>query len=239
MPESEAWLESLNDELPEVQIEKHNFEIIKTCDRARTLLQNMDDVELPVCEVLNIVREMRSLDYTATTWRRGSNWSFKTISRSEVTPNDKSVANFPETIQLHQDVWIAYEWNYHRTARIILHEQLLRCLERIRQGNHEQIRTEIIFMTQTSIETIQNLADEILSTVPQSLGDIDHKGHLQSLSEASKCRGLGGYFLLWPIKVVKQTKSVTDEQRQRGQRVFERIRECTGMKSTLGEMSCI
>jgi hypothetical protein len=239
MPESEAWLESLNDELPEVQIEKHNLEIGKICHRARTLLQKINDAGSSAYEVLEMVREMRVLDETAITWRQSPNWAFKVIPGSEIFPNDEAVSTFPRLIQLHHDIWIAYEWNYHRTARILLHEQLLRCLERIRQGSQGLIRGEIDLTTQTSIEIIQNLADDILSTVPQMLGDVDHKGRPQTLGEVSKCRGLGGYFLLWPIKVVKRSTLATEEQRHRAEAVFERIRDYTGMKSVLGDKSII
>jgi hypothetical protein len=239
MAESEAWLESLNDELPEVQIEKQSFEIARVCHRARTLLQNIKDVGLNLYAILDIVREMRALDQTAITWRQGPNWAFKVISRSEVYPSSESPSNFPETIHLYRDVWIAYEWNYHRTARILLHEQLLRCLYRAQEESQGLICTELDFTTRTSIEIIRNLADDILLTVPQMFGDVDLEGRLQSHSEAAKSRALGGYFLLWPIKIVKRLNSATDEQRSRGQAVFERIRECTGMKSALGDRSII
>jgi hypothetical protein len=239
LAESEAWLESLNDELPEVQIEKHSFEITKVCHRARTLLQDINGAGLNLYDVLNIVREMRALDQTAVTWRQGPNWAFKVISRSELCPQNELPPTLPETIHLYRDVWIAYEWNYHRTARIRLHEQLLRCLYRVQEDCQDQLYTEFDLTTRTSIEIIQNLVEDILSTVPQMLGDVNHEGRLQAIGEASKCTALGGYFLLWPIKIVKQLNSATDEQLSRGQAVFERIRECTGMKSALGNKSVI
>jgi hypothetical protein len=239
MAESDNWLESLNGELPEVQIEKHNSEIVKVCQRARTLLQRVKDVESPVYEVLNVVREMQVLDQAASNWRQGTNWAFRVVSRADISATSAAVSTFPENIHLNKDVWIAYEWNYHRTARILMHEQLLRCLERIRPYSQGQISSEIDFMTHTSIEIIRKLADDILSTVPQMLGDIDRDGRLQSLNESSRCRALGGYFLLWPIKIVKQLKSATEEQRHGGRIVFERVREYTGMKSALGDASII
>jgi hypothetical protein len=239
MPESDVWLESLNDELPEVQIEKHNLEIAKICHRARTLLQRINDAELSIHGVLDIVREMRVLDKTAITWRQGPNWEFRVLSRSDIFLYGEQTPAFPEIIQLHSDVWIAYEWNYHRTARILLHEQLLRCLERIRPGTQGDVRIEIDTIAQSSIEIVQSLADDILSTVPQMLGDIDHEGRVQSFSDSSKGRGLGGYFLLWSIKIVKRSKPAREEQRCRAEAVFERIREYTGMKATLGDASII
>jgi len=53
------------------------------------------------------------------------------------------------------------------------------------------------------------------------------------------CTGLGGYFLLWPIRVIKATPYATTEQTALAKNVFERIRYCTGMKSILGDASSI
>jgi hypothetical protein len=239
MLESKAWLDSLNDEMPEVQIEKQNFEIAKVCERAGNLLDSITDPKLEVGQVVSMVKEMHNLDRMAITWRKGPNWSFKTIHRSEMLLDAEAIPHFPQFIQLHRDTWIAYEWNYHRTARIILHGQLLQCLDQLLSTTQEAFQSDLKLLKQASIGIIQNLIDEILSTVPQSLGDIDQEGNLQVPSEASKCRGVGAYFLLWPIKITKTNKSATAEQRESAQYIFERIRDYTGMKDTLGELSCI
>ena len=90
---------------------------------------------------------MHELDQTAITWRQGSCWAYETIHRSELGRDELATSKFPEFIQLHPDVWIAYEWNYHRTARIILHEHLLECLDRLQslysgsKGNFRVIYT--------------------------------------------------------------------------------------------------
>jgi len=140
-------------------------------------------------------------------------------------------------------VWIAYEWNYHRTARVILHEHLLECLDQFQQvyaGDDDGLWTVVKSLRETSVSIIQSLVDEVLSTVPQSLGDVDHEGNIPAPSTGTSiCRGVGGYFLLWPMKIFKTTRSATGEQRITAREVFERIRECTGMKSTLGDASKI
>lgn len=92
------------------------------------------------------------------------------------------------------------------------------------------------------------LAGEILATVPQSLGDIDSAGNLlglkerfeeEVLEEKRSLQGVGAYFLLWPIKILKSHEFVDEEQREMARGVFERIREVTGMRDRLGEKSCI
>jgi hypothetical protein len=131
LPESEAWLDSLNDDLPYVRIEKDNFQISKICERARNLLARLDSSDLSIDQTLDMVKEIHDLDQVAASWRHGPDWAHKTIHHSEISQGEEAALQLPEYIQLHHDVWIAYEWNYHRTARIIMHEHLLECLYKL------------------------------------------------------------------------------------------------------------
>lgn len=247
LPESEAWLDSLNETLPYIRIEKDNHQITKICSRARSLLKSIDNDTHSAAQTLAMVQEMHDLDRTASTWRQGPGWAYKTIHRSEITTRGAPSAaskQLPEFVQLHHDVWIAYEWNYHRTGRIILHEHLLECLDRLDSlysSTQEEgpFPTDLSSIRQASLTTIRALVDEVLSTVPQSLGDIDHEGCLTEDKDPGtpEWKGVGGYFLLWPIKVIEAMRSPTAEQKNVAQGVFERIKECTGMKSALGEKS--
>jgi hypothetical protein len=239
LPESERWLDSLNDEMPEVHIEKDNHQISKACQRARSLLQQVS-TSVSRSQILDMVREMHTLDLKATSWRAGPNWAYKTVHCSELPLDEETMSKFPEFVQLHPDVWIAYEWDYQRTGRILLHENLLRCLDRLETlpPEPDEVQVDISSLRQTSIDIVQFLIDEILSTGPQMLGDVDHEGNLMDDAiGASICKGVGGYFLLWPIRIAKSTKYATAEQAIATQALFERIRECTGMKSALGDAS--
>ena len=129
LPESEVWLDSLDEAHPHVCIEKENSRINKICLRARNLRKRIDDTDIPAEQTLEMLKEIHELDRTATTWRQGPHRAYKTIRHSEMGQNELSVPKHPDFIQLHRDVWMAYEWNYHRTARIVLHEQLLECLD--------------------------------------------------------------------------------------------------------------
>ena len=203
---------------------------------------SINQSNLSVEQTLSMVNEMLALDRAATTWRDNPVWRYKTISLFEITQDIEMISTCPEYVQLHHDVWIAYEWNYHRTARIILHEHILLCLGRLESicaVGQEILLNDLRSLRQGSTTIVQGLVDEVLSTVPQSLGDIDHEGNIVDKSRIPKCRGVGGYFLLWPIKISKNTHSATERQRCAAQRVFERIRECTGMKSALGDLSSI
>jgi len=241
LPEAEAWLESLNDELPYIRIEKDNHQISKTSERARNLLKSIVDDENSADSIIQMIREMHDLDLVSATWRAGPGWAYRTVQRSELNQHHLLSPQYPKFVQLHTDVWIAYEWNYYRTGRILLHKQLLECLTRLEtMSSATLLLSTIQSFKEVSISVIRSLVDEILSTVPQSLGDIDREGKpLGNLPGTTICKGIGGYFLLWPIRVIKDSPIMSLEQSAAARTVFERIRDCTGMKTTLGEVSAV
>jgi hypothetical protein len=237
------WLDQFNDSEPFVRLEKNTNAISETCKRARALLDLVNAGDVPAPTIVDMIKELHSLDQVAVSWRQTSEWSFKNLKVSERPDLEPAAHGITDTIQLHPDIWMAYEWNYHRAARITFLEQLLKCskaaLETLDLDSEEE-KT----LTETITEctsTVQWLVDEVLSTVPQSLGDVDHMGWVHDVKDGPpRCRAIGGYLLLWPIRVSKsQPFAMTPEQKKRAWRVFEQIRDYTGMKATLGDKSII
>jgi hypothetical protein len=241
LPESTDWLSSVDPDQPEVQIEKANLDITELCARGRCLLQRIKLQTADRSELLRLVKQMHDLDRKVLKWRDNPNWTFKTINRSEIHSSDKTfIESLPETIQLHRDAWIAYEWNYHRTARVMLHQQLIECLDGSKSpSDDDQAAADLALLKVASVGIIRGLGEEIYSTVPQLLVDIDSEGHSTTLASQDRCRSLGSYFLLWSAKVLKSCDHLTPEKRASWQAVFERIREYTGMKDALGDLSSI
>jgi len=236
-------LDQLNDNEPYVRLEKNTNAINDTCRRARSLLESINAGGFPVSTIIDMIKELHSLDQSAVTWRQTSEWAFKNLLVSEEPDLEPVARGVTDKIQLHSDIWMAYEWNYHRAARITFLEQLLKCSKAaletpvLDQLQEKTLSTTIAECT----STIQWLADEVLSTVPQILGDIDSIGRAHDVNNGPpRCRAIGGYLLLWPIRISKgQSSSTSPGQKERAERVFERIREYTGMKTTLGEKSII
>jgi hypothetical protein len=239
MEESAFWLDSLNDELPEVQVERANHEVVKICDRAKQLLGKLSGPGASTEEVLSLIREIHQLDQTGTRWRTGPNWNYRNISRLSLPQDDPVVATLPHYMQLHTDVWIAYEFNYNRTARIMMHTRFMEIVAAVGSIDQPEVKAEVDILKAKSRSVIQDMADEILATAPQSLGDIDKDGRIIHEEPTFSARGIGAYFLLWPAKTVKYNKYITVEQQQFATKVIERIRDVTGMKETLGELSTI
>ncbi|KAF5638725.1 negative acting factor [Fusarium sp. NRRL 52700] len=236
LPESQDWLEKLNDDMASVKLEKDGLAINQICQQANQLLDSIDAGDIEPHKLLGLVDTMLSLDQEAANWRQKPEWSFQTRTRGEILDNREPYFWLPESVQLHPDLWMAYEWNYHRTARIILHQKLVACLEKVNTTvpSDSGLTTRVT----ESINTVQLLAGEVLTTVPQSFGDIDRLGRWHMKAKAARWQAVGAYLLLWPIKIIKsQSALTTGSQKEDAQRVFERIRDCTGIKSSLGVLS--
>ncbi|KAF5722617.1 negative acting factor [Fusarium mundagurra] len=236
LPESQDWLDKLNDDMASVKLERDGLAINHMCQEANQLLEFIDAGDPEAHKLLDLVDEMLRLDQEAANWRKKPEWSFQTRTREEILAKRESNFWLPESIQLHPDLWMAYEWNYHRTARIILHQKLVTCLERVNTvlPSNARVTTRIT----ESINTIQSLAGDVLATVPQSFGDIDHFGRWHTGPKTARWQAVGAYLLLWPMKIIKsQSALTTGSQKEDAQRVFDRIRECTGIKSSLGVLS--
>lgn len=243
IPETSDLLKELNGSEPSVRLEKNADDILETCKRTRTLLGLITAGGLPASTVVDMIKELHSSDREAVSWRQTSQWSFTSITVSERPDLSSAARGITQTIQLHSDVWMAYEWNYHRTARIIFLQQLLQCSKAaLETPDLEEVDEQTLNNTIAEcISTIQWLADEFLATVPQSFGDVNHMGRLHDSKDGPpRCRAIGGYLLLWPARTVKaETFATSVDQKERARRVFEKIRECTGMKDLLGDKSII
>lgn len=222
------------------QAEKDGLSINELCKTARDVLDQVQNHSPADADLLPLIRKMFELDTQAAQWRDTPQWSFKTLDRESVLGNDGLAALLPDTVQIHRDLWMIYEWNYHRTARIILHQQLLKCIDAALSQVHDTLHPELTTLRLASIAVAQDLANQVLSTVPQSFGDVDATGNLSIYHELFGSQAIGAYFLLWPIKIIKADDGVsTAQQKEAASAVFERIRDCTGMKSSLGSLSII
>ncbi|KAI0150370.1 hypothetical protein GGR57DRAFT_194091 [Xylariaceae sp. FL1272] len=127
---------------------------------------------------------------------------------------------------------------------MIAHEHVLKCINLALEspGLDPAGVGTLEVLSRQSLNTIHTLAEEVLATVPQSFGDIDSSGclHDHAAKGPPRCRAIGAYFQLWPVKLIGGTSlSTTETQRSLGKVVFERIREYTGMRSHLGDVSRI
>ncbi|KAI1330938.1 hypothetical protein F5Y16DRAFT_395900 [Xylariaceae sp. FL0255] len=244
--ESEDWLAELNEEMSFVKLEKDAVRATEIRERARDLRTSLTSGQLPIQQVFDIAVEMLALDAEVDSWRQKPIWAYKTLNVSDLPPFDPSVEPMTPTIELHSDLWLMYEWNYHRTARLLVQEQVLKCVNSALASPDivyvgESVMIALAELSQQLSATIRTLAEQILSTVPQSFGDITSSGQVHDHSKGPpRCQWIGAYFQLWPMKIIGGESISTDPYQKRlGKIAFERIREYTGMKSHLGDKSKI
>lgn len=234
MPESTHWLNNCIGTDSFSNLERDALNISTICNDASGILQRISNCEESLSSLLSLVQRMRALDDEATQWRQSSTWAYKTVRK-------EANAELPIIhIEIHPDLWMIYEWNYHRAARITLHHQLVACVSDAEASPQADkiVLEQLRIQKDESIKIIRSLADQVLATVPQSLGDLTSTE--ERSNETTGSRAIGAYFLLWPIKIMKaQTASTSPKQKQASAGVFERIREYTGMKQNLGSLSLI
>ncbi|KAI9166461.1 alfa-L-rhamnosidase [Paramyrothecium foliicola] len=126
-PEEPDVLDQINDNEPFARLERSTQDFKHTCKRAQELLEMIETERQPTSTIVDMVQELHSLDQEAVSWRQSSPWSFTNLSMSERPDLQALGQGIGETIQLHPDVWMAYEWNYHRAARILFLQKLLCC----------------------------------------------------------------------------------------------------------------
>ena len=129
LSESSAWLDHLNDDVPFVHLEKDALQVNEICQRGRDLVRTLNDHIAATDHILQTIQGMLRLDAEVVGWRQNPKWSSKTLRRDELSGDTSFIVQIPPMIQLHPDIWMAYEWDYHRTARMLLHEQLLNCVD--------------------------------------------------------------------------------------------------------------
>jgi len=90
-------------------------------------------------------------------------------------------------------ILIGHKWKYHRTARIIFHTHLLEAilrLESMKTSENMLQMKRIGSLKDLSTTIIQTLADEVLSTVSQSLAGTNPQGKILEKATSSKlCSG--------------------------------------------------
>lgn len=226
-------------------IQKDGLKISNICKEAENILHQvlqLDATESSQGVISDLAQRMMDLDEEAVSWRQSSEWGFQALDRRTILGDEGLAALLPDTIEMHPDLWMVYEWNYHRTARVILHQQLVSCINKMIDANilDGPNLSKLQVQKTTSISIVQQLVDQVLSTVPQSFGDIDQHGRISMSTTSSGFQAIGAYFLLWPMKIFKSDSGAASvSQRAAATAVFERIRECTGMKQNLGSLSMI
>ncbi|EKV18765.1 hypothetical protein PDIG_07380 [Penicillium digitatum PHI26] len=164
-------------------------------------------------------------------------WRFKTVSDPMANPR----LVFHGKYHIYYNVWIAKIWDGMRACRIILN-QVVHCLL-LREGlawaphdiSHGGVYTSLL---QRTLHTTTEMRDDILASVPQMLGFIQHEATTGASYMDCSTSGIpsrlvpasGAYFIVWYLYLAGSLPSNTPETRDWIVDRLRAIRSKTGIQ---------
>ncbi|KAM7221485.1 hypothetical protein V8F06_003057 [Rhypophila decipiens] len=182
-----------------------------------TLARTPDNVEI----MRILMRRAQSLDKELASWMDDlpDMWHWKTICwQGPLSEGEYSEAEvFPGRVDIYNDFWIASVINVARTTRLYLGSIIVRCAAWICSPVDYRTTPEYAGVSRVCADTIS----DIIASIPYHLGWHIKRRHLfpnHALSgfacgEDDGAKGLGGYFLTWPLATVVSQDYATDNQR--------------------------
>lgn len=168
-----------------------------------------------------LMRRAQALDKEIADWMRNlpEMWHYKTLCWQGPIPDGEyaDAEVFPGRVDIYNDFWIASVYNVARTTRLYLGSIIVRCAAWICSPVDYRTTPEYASVSRICADTIS----DIIASVPYHLGwhikrrDL-FKNHALSgfaCGEDDGLKGLGGYFLTWPLATVVSQDYATDNQR--------------------------
>jgi hypothetical protein len=122
---------------------------------------------------------------------------------------------------IYSGVWSTGVWNRHRAARIILHQTFLEVFSSATVGGG--CSSDNRDWSAISRSIIQDMIQDILASVPFSLGDVP-------ISETTGSpMSVGGYFLVWVLQVIIRCTFASTEQKCAARSILLRIGRLCGI----------
>jgi hypothetical protein len=206
--------------------------IAASADAIRTSPQTPDSR----ARLLDLMHEAEDIDYELQKWNAtGTPWSvYQDTGDLEGlgTGNPRGTGSYSSAVHIYPDVWIASLWNFYRTGRIALHATQLECadfLDITEWSGHEANEGSPSSKYAKSICVIDLMVNEVCSSIPFILGDVDKDGKLKS----SNRKALAGFLLMWPLYIVKNCASSTPEQLAVVKLALQRIGNVMGIRQAL------
>jgi hypothetical protein len=96
--------------------------------------------------------------------------------------------------------WMGYMWNSLRTQRIMIHQNIREALD-AGVNSFPPVFTNDYYNTQHKLasQTLLNVQEDILSSVPQHIGVGEPPRSVANVSESNLVPTSGGLFLMWPL----------------------------------------
>lgn len=188
---------------------------------ANRLLTTSTRSSAHVDKVAAMIKRCQAHDVACANWAEGLPEYFqaKTVAWEGSVPNgDYAKAEvYPGRVDAYQDLWVTSMWNMMHCSRIVLASIIVRCAAWISASVDYRTTPEYAAAARTCAGAIT----DIIASIPYQLGWFSKRKKLLEEAHFSifACgqedarKGLGGYFVTWPLACIYGQDYITDSQR--------------------------
>ncbi|KAL8895835.1 MAG: hypothetical protein Q9192_003420 [Flavoplaca navasiana] len=197
---------------------------------------------------------MSILDYAGeveaqlSTWPNTvpDDWHWKTSHTFDNLPSHESkIYVWNRRVDIYHDIWVASIWNSYRSSMLMIQYLKLQCLGMLNPPPLSALAYKIV----TSINQVQELIDDICGSVPFNLGTKTFGGPTDrsevqypddgiqkpSSDYRKSAAGLGGWFILEPLKTASKAIALREGQKDWMLKQIERIQRIYHIKKPIND----
>ncbi|KAI9740241.1 MAG: hypothetical protein M1834_004819 [Cirrosporium novae-zelandiae] len=217
------WTDKTTGPLPNQRLGAGLFRISEIRARIKQFNSSVEQNRAREIEFLSSIQdEAFMVDIAMSHWRDSASpqWDYETIGGVDGGGSSHSLGFH----HVYTDVHIASLWNFYRASRILLHESFDGVdgisATHVINNHHGPVPVPDSGAIFPCRKLVGQLADEILASVPFSLGDIDNVGRTSRPTGSGR---LGAFFLTWPLFVIHTATQVSRDKKLLAQEILRRI----------------
>ena len=223
---SREWLCTQTVEKPAATIYNWCLDVGRFSKAASSLLSSFSHAQSNLeAAFLAVIQEAHELDSLVVDWHvsGGSRWDYRTTSLA-------SSSGQQTTADYYSDVSIAKVWNQYRSARILLHEIIVKVTQQLQESGSTRERDSLAAIRYDSLLIVESMLTGICNSIPFNLQKIDPMGR-QCSSQSQ--RVLGGCALIWPLETVLRCRLSHADHWNRASQAFNEIGHIVGIRQAL------
>lgn len=199
-------------------------------------------------QLMSIVDYAGEVEGRLITWPGSvpDDWRWRTSHTFDNLPShERRLYTWDHRADVYHDIWVASIWNSYRGTMLKIQYMTLQALGMLNPRPLSRLALKIV----TAINRVQELVDDICGSVPFNLGSktfggpsdrrevqYPDDGMTKPSSDYRKsAAGLGGWFMLEPLKIAAKAICLRDGQQEWILKQIERIQRIYTIKKPIDE----
>ncbi|KAL8965929.1 MAG: hypothetical protein Q9183_003612 [Haloplaca sp. 2 TL-2023] len=194
----------------------------------------------PIPDLLSILNQANSIDALVSTWPATvpDDWAWRPSHTFDNLPShQRKLFVYNRRVDIYHDIWVASIWNSYRSTIITIQFLILQTLLCLNPNPNAALSGPPPPPVLKGIMRIQEMADDICASVPfhlgtKTFGGPSDRGEVQYPDDGTEkpsndyrrsAAGLGGWFVLEPLKMVAKAPALREGQQEWILKQIERI----------------